>query len=59
VKAYLLTTAIVFVLILVAHVARVIAEGPHLLKEPAFILTSALAFALALWAGSLLLRRSR
>jgi hypothetical protein len=50
-KAYVITTAVVFVLITLSHIARLFAEGPHLLKQPVFVLTSILALALVVWAG--------
>jgi hypothetical protein len=49
-KAYVLTTGIVFALIVAAHVARVFAEGPRLLKEPSFVVTSLIAVLLVAWA---------
>lgn len=56
-KAYLFTTAIVFSLITLAHLARYVAEGPHLLHEPDFILLTLLAAGLSLWGWRLVLRR--
>ncbi len=53
-KAYLMTTGSVFGLIVIAHVWRVVAEGPHLTTDPGFILLTAAAAALCLWAGRLL-----
>jgi hypothetical protein len=53
-RAYVITTGIVFCLILFAHIARVIAEGPGLLKDPFFILASLVAMALTLWAWRVL-----
>jgi hypothetical protein len=58
VRAYLFVTAIVFGLILAAHVARVVVEGLHQLQDPWFILTSLAALALLVWASCLLWRRS-
>ena len=58
-KAYLLTTGTVFVLIIVAHIARMFAEGPGLLKEPAYVLTTVLCTALVVWAWRLLPRSPR
>ena len=52
-RAYVVTTGIVFVLIVAGHVARVATEGTRLLTEPSFLITSAIAVALALWAGCL------
>jgi hypothetical protein len=58
VRAYLSVTAVVFGLILAAHVARVVVEGLHPLQDPWFILTSLAALALLVWAACLLWRRS-
>ena len=49
-KAYVLTTGSVFGLLVLAHIWRVVEEGSHLLKEPAYILITAAAAALCLWA---------
>ena len=53
-KAYVLTTGSVFGLIVLAHVARVVAEGSQLAKEPSFILMTVAAAALCLWAWRVL-----
>ncbi len=58
-KAYLLTTGLVFTLIVAAHVARLFAEGARLLKEPAFVFTSILSAGLAAWAWNLFRQRAR
>jgi hypothetical protein len=58
-KAYVFTTGVVFVLITAAHIARVIAEGPRLLKEPSFVFTSILSIVLAAWAWRLFRQLSR
>jgi hypothetical protein len=58
-KAYLLTTGIVFGLITLAHVWRVIAESRALASDPSFLLITALAAALCLWAFGLLRRTAR
>jgi hypothetical protein len=57
VKAYLVTTGAVFSLITVAHIWRMIAEGSHLAADPAYLLLTAAAAGLGVWAW-LLLRRS-
>jgi hypothetical protein len=57
VKAYLVTTGAVFSLITVAHIWRMIAEGSHLAADPAYLLLTAVAAGLGVWAW-LLLRRS-
>ncbi len=53
-KAYLITTGIVFALITLAHILRVFAEGPRLAKDPLFIVLTLLAAGLSLWAWRLL-----
>jgi len=57
-KAYVLTTGAVFLLIVIAHVLRAVAEGAVLLREPAYLLTSAAAVAFLVWAAVLLKRMS-
>jgi hypothetical protein len=53
-KAYVITTGIIFALIGLAHILRVFAEGPRLAKDPIFILLTLLTFALSVWAWRLL-----
>jgi hypothetical protein len=53
-KAYLITTGIVFALITVAHILRVVAEGPRVAKDPVFSLLTLLAAGLSVWAWRLL-----
>jgi len=55
-KAYLLTTAILFGLITLVHIWRAIAESATLARDPWFVLITALAAALCLWAFRLLRR---
>lgn len=55
-KAYLVTTGVVFFLIVGAHVWRVFEEGVHLAMEPGFILLTLAAAGLGLWAFGLLRR---
>lgn len=52
-KAYVITSGSIFGLIVVAHVLRIIAEGPHLL-DPAYSLLTVAAAALSLWAWRVL-----
>ncbi len=52
-KAYVITSGSIFGLIVVAHVLRIIAEGPRLLDLPYILLTVAAA-ALSLWAWRVL-----
>ena len=57
-KAYLITTGIVFALITLAHIARIIAEGARMLN-PFFIVLTLLAAGLCFWAWRLLWLSSR
>lgn len=49
-KAYVITTGTVFALLFAAHVWRAVAEGWALAKNPIFLLTTAAAAALVVWA---------
>ena len=53
-KTYVMTTGAVFGLITVAHVLRVIAEGPRLMTEPWYVLLTAATAGLCIWAWRLL-----
>ncbi len=55
-KAYLITTGILFALIGFAHLARTIVEPGHMLREPLFHVLTLLAFGLSAWAWRLLAR---
>ena len=57
-KAYVITTGIVFALITLMHILRAFAEGPRMAKDPVFILLTLLAAGLAVWAWRLLRRPS-
>jgi hypothetical protein len=50
VKAYVITSGAVFALVFCAHIWRAIAEGVSLARNPVFMLTTAAALALVLWA---------
>jgi hypothetical protein len=52
-KAYLITTAGIFVIVLVAHIARATQES-HLLRDPWFVCSSIISAALAVWAVRLM-----
>ena len=58
-KAYVITTSVVFGMLVLAHILRAIAEGSQVVKEPFFILTTLAAAALFVWAISLLRRSPR
>lgn len=49
-KCYVITTGTVFALIVVAHIWRAFVEGAWLLKEPTFIILTAAAAGMSLWA---------
>ena len=59
VKAYVMTTGVVFGLITLAHIWRVIEEGMHLAETPWYILITLATAALCFWAFSLLWRAPR
>jgi hypothetical protein len=54
VKAYIITTGAIFGLITLAHLLRIIAEGPRLATDVWFVLLTVAAAALCLWAWRLL-----
>ena len=56
-KAYVITTGVLCGLIIVAHVWRVLVEGPRLATDPFYILVTAIALALFLWACRLTFRK--
>jgi hypothetical protein len=53
-RAYVMTTGVLFGLITLAHVWRVFEEGRDLATDPSFILLTIAAAALCLWAWRLL-----
>jgi len=58
-RAYLITTCLVFSLITVAHIWRIVAGAdPQMAKNSWFILITLMTAALALWAAVLLKRSS-
>ncbi|HEX8271552.1 MAG TPA: hypothetical protein VF615_02805 [Longimicrobiaceae bacterium] len=56
-RAYVMTTGIVFGLLVVAHLWRIVAESPALARDPAYLLITLAAGLLSLWAARLLVRR--
>jgi uncharacterized membrane protein len=58
-RTYAMVTGTIFGLIAVAHVVRVFAEGPRLLKDPVFVLLTILALALCFWGWWLVRLSSR
>lgn len=57
-RAYIIVTIVVFALIVLAHVARLFAEGAGVLSQPVFVVTSIMSIALTAWGISLLVRKS-
>jgi len=53
-KAYVITTGVIFVLMTLVHVWRVVVEGLQLAKEPHFILFTILSVGLAVWSWRVL-----
>ena len=53
-KAYVTTTGAVFGLLTAAHVWRVLAEGPHLAKDPFYVAITVATAAFCLWACRLI-----
>lgn len=58
-KAYLVTTGVAFALVVVAHGARLLDEGAHLLTEPVFLGTSLAALGVCAWAAVLFRKLGR
>lgn len=58
-KSYVFTTGTVFGLLTLAHVWRLIEEGPHLAKNPWWAIITIASAALCLWAVHLLRRNPR
>jgi uncharacterized membrane protein len=57
-RAYLITTGVLFALLVLAHIWRATTE-PSVTHDPWFLLFSVLAAALSIWAFSLLRRTPR
>ena len=58
-KAYIITTGVIFGLITAAHVARIAAEGSRLATEPLFAALTVLSGTLCAWAFVLARRLTR
>ncbi len=58
-KTYVMTTGVVFGLLALVHVWRAIQEGAGLGKDPWFLLITAAAAGLSVWAFTVLRRSSR
>jgi hypothetical protein len=55
-KAYVITTGVVFGLLTVAHLMRIVWEDRRLATDPAYLAITAAAAALSIWAGYVLRR---
>ena len=55
-KKFLLIAGTAFALLALAHLARIVLEGAHLLREPVFVLTTVISIGLCTWALRLLRR---
>jgi hypothetical protein len=53
-KAYIITTGVIFALITVAHILRFVSEGSRLATEPLFIVLTLVSAALSVWAWQVL-----
>jgi hypothetical protein len=54
-RAYIATTGVLFLALVVAHVLRIVAE-PHLARDPWFLLTTVISVAMTGWALQLFRR---
>jgi hypothetical protein len=52
-KTYVMMTGVLFGLLTLAHVWRIIEEGPHLARDPWYILITVSSAALCVWAWRL------
>jgi len=57
-KAYIITTGVIFALITIAHIVRMVVE-PHVLTEPVYLFLTLLSAVIAIWAMTLLRRPIR
>ena len=55
-RAYVMTTGVIFGLLVVAHIWRMFVEG-HLATQPEYIVITLIAGLLSLWAARLVWRR--
>ena len=53
-RTYVMTTGVLFGLVTLAHVWRVLVEGPGLMTDPWYILLTVAAAGLCLWAWRLI-----
>ena len=58
-RTYVGITGLIFALMFAVHVARILAEGTGLLREPLIIVTTILSLGFCIWALVLLTRSPR
>jgi hypothetical protein len=58
-KAYVITTGVLFGLLTIAHILRIVTEDAHLAKEPLYILITVASAALCIWAWQVTRRWKR
>ena len=58
-KTYVMTTGVVFGLLAVVHAWRAVEEGGHVARDPWFLVITAIAAGLSVWAFTVLRRSSR
>ena len=58
-RAYVVTTGILFGLVTLAHLLRMVYESRALATDPAYLILTAAAGALCVWACVLMVRRAQ
>jgi hypothetical protein len=58
-KAYVITSGVIFGLLTIAHLLRIVLESRHLATEPGYILITLASAALCIWAWRVLRRLNR
>lgn len=58
-RAYVVATGVLFGLIVIAHIARLVAEGTDAFRSPVFVVASLLAIGMVAWSVLVLLRLRR
>jgi hypothetical protein len=58
-RAYVITSGVIFGLLVLAHLLRILEEGPHLARDPSYVLVTLAAAALCVWAFRVLRMSAR
>ena len=58
-RAYVITTGLLFAILVLAHIARVFAEGVGHTMDPCFVVATLVAAGLSLWAWRLVRKPHR